>query len=112
MKYAKLIDGNLSFAPNPITVDCICYGNPPAEIYQAEGYKPVHYTEAPAVEPGYIAVQGWTETTEEIVQMWTEELEPVTVDKALVRYSNKLTGAEDETLEEASETLIKNAMEE
>ena len=111
MKYAKLKDGYPVYAPNPILHDGLWVGNPPAEVYLADGYKPVIYTDPPETEPGYIAVPIWTETADEIVQMWTEELEPVTEDKALVRYSNKLTGAEDETLEEASETLIKNAME-
>lgn len=112
MKFAKLLDGAIVYSPNPIYIDPYWIGNPTQKMLIAEGYKPVRFTEPPETEPGYIAVPGWTETAEEIVQMWTEELEPVTEDKALVRYSNKLTGAEDETLEEASETLIKNAMEE
>lgn len=112
MKYAKLIDNRLIIAPNPILHGGVRIGNPPAEVLEAEGYKPVRFTEAPETEPGYIAVPGWVETPAEIVQVWTVELEPVTEDKALVRYSNKLTGAEDKTLTEATETLIKKVMEE
>lgn len=35
-----------------------------------------------------------------------------TEESALVRYANELTGSEDETLEAATETLIKKVMEE
>lgn len=107
MKYAKLIDGEIFFAPNPIIIGDRQIGNPPGEVYEAEGYKPVVYTDPPVVEPGYIAVPGWEETAEEIVQIWTVEQVPITEEEALVRYSNELTGQQDETLEEATETLIK-----
>ena len=76
MKYVKLIDGSISYAPRSVLVDGNWVGNPPAEVLEAEGYKPVRYTEAPAVEPGYIAVPGWEETGEEIVQTWAVEPEP------------------------------------
>lgn len=70
MTYAKLINNNLSIAPNPILHNGLWYGNPPASIYEAEGYKAVRYTDAPEVEPGYVVVPGWTETEDEIVQTW------------------------------------------
>lgn len=76
MKYAKLINGSISYAPNPIAHDGMIRYNPPPEIYLAEGYKPVRYTDPPTTEPGYIAVPDWVETAEEIVQTWTEELNP------------------------------------
>lgn len=76
MKYAKLINGFPAYAPNPIKHNGLWYGNPPGSVYEAEGYKPVRYTDPPTPEPGYIAVPSWAETAEEIVQTWTEELEP------------------------------------
>ena len=76
MKYAKIINSRPSFAPNPIVIDDVRIGNPPASLLLEQGYKPVRYTEAPTPEPGYIAVPEWVETEEEIVQMWTEEPEP------------------------------------
>ena len=112
MTYAKLIDGPPSYAPNPIKHDGLLYGNPPASIYGAEGYKPVVYTDPPEVEPGYVAVPGWAETADEIVQVWTVEEVPISEEEAIVRYSNELTGATDETLTEATETLIKIVKEE
>lgn len=76
MKYAKLINNYPVYAPNPIKHDGLWYGNPPAEVLEAEGYKPVRFTEPPTVEPGYIAVPGWEETPEAIVQTWAVEPEP------------------------------------
>ena len=64
-------------------------------------------TAPPAVDPGYIAVPGWDEQEEKIVETWVVEFEPITEADALIRYSNELTGASDETLEDATETLIK-----
>lgn len=70
MTYAKLIEGELIFAPNPILVDGNWIGNPPGSVYEAEGYKVVRYTDQPEVDPGYVAVPGWTETNTEIIQTW------------------------------------------
>ena len=75
MIYAKLIDGEIVFAPNPIVIADRQIGNPPDEVYRSEGYKPVTYTDPPKTEPGDIAVSGWEETTEAIVQTWSVEPE-------------------------------------
>ena len=75
MDYAKLIDGEIQFAPNPILIGGNYIGNPPGSVYEAEGYKAVTYTDPPTVEPGYIAVPGWQEEDDEIVQVWNIEPE-------------------------------------
>lgn len=112
MDYAKLIDGNLIFAPRKLPVgDAVVY-NPTPEMLTEAGYKPVVYTDPPVVAEGYMAVPGWEEQADEIVQTWTVELAPVREEEALTRYVNEITGAEDETLAEATETLIKQKMEE
>lgn len=80
MRYAKLINQYPQFAPNPILHNGLWYGNPPADVYLAEDYKPVRYTDPPEPEPGYIAVPGWEETPEAIVQTWAVEPEPDEVD--------------------------------
>lgn len=80
MNYAKLINGVPQFAPNPILVGGNWYGNPPGSVYEAEGYKVVRYTDPPTVQPGYIAVPGWDEEEDEIVQVWHIEEEPDEVD--------------------------------
>ena len=112
MRFAKLINNNLIPAPNPIIIGDRQIGNPPDEVYEAEGYKPVRHTEPPEVEPGFIVVPGWEDDGDEIVQTWTVEAVPITEEEALVRFSNELTGAEDKSPIEATETLIKNYMEE
>lgn len=112
MKYGKLINNQLVLAPNPIIIADRQIGNPPGEVYISDGYKPVVYTDPPTVEPGYAAVPGWEENVLEIVQVWTVEQVPITEEDALVRYSNELTGQQDETLTEVSETLIKQIIEE
>lgn len=112
MKYAKLIDGELVFAPNPILVDGNWIGNPPGSVYEAEGYKVVVYADEPGEAPdGYRWVEKWMET-ENIIQQYFVLVEvPISEEEALIRYANELTGAEDETLTEATETLIKKYME-
>lgn len=113
MSYAKLIDGNLQPSPNPIYIDPYWVGNPTGEMLTAEGYKPVRFTDPPT-EPtdGYQWQETWSETESEIVQGWVLVEVPITEEEALVRYSNELTGAQDETLTEATETLIKKIIEE
>lgn len=108
MRYAKLINNSPSFAPNPILHAGLWHGNPPGSVYEAEGYKPVRFTEPPT-EPGegYQWSETWSETDTEIVQGWVLVEVPITDEDALVRYANELTGSADETLEEASENLIK-----
>lgn len=76
MKYAKLLDGKPVYAPNPILHNGVWIGNPPPEVYLTEGYKPVRYIDPPSVDPGYVAVEMWQETKEEIVQTWAVEPEP------------------------------------
>ena len=112
MKYGKLINNQLVLAPNPIIIGDRQIGNPPGEVYIEQGYKPVVYTDPPETEPGYVAVPGWYDDGDELREVWTVVQEPITEEEALTRYANELTGAEDETLEEATETLIKKYMEE
>lgn len=70
MRYAKLIDGFPAYAPSPILHDGMMRYNPPGSVYEAEGYKPVTYTDQP--EPLGVGwyVETWTETDEAIVQGW------------------------------------------
>lgn len=70
MLYAKLINGFPAFAPNPILHGDSYIGNPLPDIYLAEGYKPVRYTDQPE-RPGVgWWIETWTETDEAIVQGW------------------------------------------
>ena len=75
MDYAKLIDGQIQFVSRKLAVGEYVVYNPTQEMFTEAGYKPISYTESLEVEPGYIAVSGWTETDEAIVQTWTIEPE-------------------------------------
>ena len=70
MKYAKLINGRLSYAPNPIRDNGMIRYNPPGSVYEAEGYKQVQYANQP--DPPGVGwwVETWTETENAIVQGW------------------------------------------
>lgn len=108
MRYAKLIDSYPQYAPNPILHNGIWYGNPPSSVYEAEGYKPVVYADDPGEAPvGYRWEETWAEEDGNIQQGWVLVEIPITDEDALVRYANELTGEQDETLTEATETLIK-----
>lgn len=108
VKYAKLINNHPSYAPNPILVDGNWIGNPSGSVYEEQGYKQVLYADQPSEAPdGYEWSEIWTEGENFIQQGWVLVEIPTTDADALVRYANELTGASDETLEEAAETLIK-----
>ena len=108
MTYAKLIDGKLIPAPNPILIDGRYIGNPPGTVYESEGFKVVVYADNPGEAPeGFKWSERWTEEDYNIQQYFVLEEVPITDEEALVRYINELTGAESENLIEATETLIK-----
>lgn len=108
MKYAKLINNSPVYATNPILHNGSYIGNPPDSVYEAEGYKPVVYSDPPGEAPaGYQWTETWSEEQGNIQQGWVLVEVPITEDEALVRYANELTGAQDETLEGATETLLK-----
>jgi hypothetical protein len=71
MRYAKLINNLISYAPNPILYNGLWYGNPPGSVYEAESYKPVSFTDRPEPQGVGRFVETWTETDEAIVQGWT-----------------------------------------
>lgn len=69
--YGKLNDGNLTIAPRKLPGDGVVVYNPPAEMYRAQGWKPVEFADAPEAPEGYTYESGWEETAESIVQTWT-----------------------------------------
>ena len=78
MKYAKLIDGHISWAPKIVIYNGKRVANPKPEILLALGYKPVVYTDPPDPDPGYVLVFDWIETEEQITQHWFQVPEEVT----------------------------------
>lgn len=69
--YAKLIDSALRIAPKKLPGDGVIVYNPPAEMYAAQGWKPVTFTDAPEAPAGYYYESGWEEQADAIVQTWT-----------------------------------------
>ena len=112
MRYAKLINNYLSYAPNPIRVGDTYIGNPPDEVYIEAEYLPVVETPMPETDERHYAEPHWAEQNGQIVQKWEVKEIPITDEEALTRYANELTGTEDADLISATETLIQQRMEE
>lgn len=71
MRYAKLIEGQPVFAPNPIHINGLWVGNPTPEMLTEEGYKHVTRMEPQGDAPeGYAWRETWTDNGSEIVQGW------------------------------------------
>lgn len=69
--FAKLIDGDLQIAPKKLPGDGVIVYNPPAEMYLAQGWKPVTFVDPPEAPSGYYYESGWEEQTDAIMQTWT-----------------------------------------
>jgi len=76
MKYGKLTEGRLEFAPNPLRLEDRTVFNPPADMLEAEGYKPIVFSEMPQAREGYYSAYNWAENSAEIYQDWYEVLMP------------------------------------
>ena len=75
MNYAKVVNGDLLYAPRTLSTESVVVYNPMPELLIAQGYRPVQYTQRPEAEAGYVAVPGWTETEDAVIQLWTLEPE-------------------------------------
>lgn len=107
MKYAKLLDGYPSYAPNPIHIDGCWIGNPSAQTYLNAGYKPVIYYDKPDDPGEHCAwVETWSEDNTNIYRSWELVEVPISDEEALVKYVNETTGKNDETLIQATESLV------
>ena len=80
--YGKLINGELYGAPKKLSDDGVTVWNPPSEMYLAQGWKPVVFTDEPEAPSGYCCESGWEETAEAIVQTWTLTPLPDDIDDA------------------------------
>ena len=76
MKHAKLIEGRPVFAPNPIIAEGFLVGNPPADIYTAQGYKPVVVLDQPEAQGDGYFFKTWEDNGTEIVQGWEWVADP------------------------------------
>lgn len=112
MKYAKLVNNYLSYAPRRIRVGSVIVYNPTDVQLLAEGYLPVIETSMPETDAQHYAEPHWAEQDGQIVQEWEIVEIPISEEEALTRYANSLTGSDDPDLISATETLIKQRMEE
>ena len=83
MKYARLINGNIVYAPNPIIIDDRQIGNPQPAVLISQGYKPVHQDPYPEQDPpeGYYWDLQWSEDDHIIYGHWqAEPVEPANID--------------------------------
>lgn len=75
MKYAKLIDGQIVYAPRKLSVGKYVVYNPTPEMLIADGWKPVHIDQYPEEDPPagfYWAIQ-WSQDEQAIYGHWIAE---------------------------------------
>lgn len=80
--YAKLTGDSIVFAPKKLNGDGVVVYNPPTEMYLAQGWKPVRYTDPPEVPEGFYYESGWEEQGDAIMQAWTLTPLPDDIDEA------------------------------
>lgn len=88
MRYAKLENGFLSFAPKKIKEGDTTTYNPPAKMLIERGYKPLIESDPPQAEDGYHYELSYRDEGEQIVYVWTLVEDEPTADDIL----NILTG--------------------
>jgi len=76
MDYGKFINGRLEIFKNPLRLEDMMVFNPPADMLEAEGYKPILFSETPQAREGYYMAYNWAEDATEIYQDWYEVLMP------------------------------------
>lgn len=76
MRYCKLINGRLVYAPKKIVDgDTVTY-NPPAEMLEELGWKPLVVEPMPEPREGYHWEPVYTEEEDDIRQSWIEVEDP------------------------------------
>lgn len=70
MRFAKVIDGALKFAPRKIKKEGKILLTNSSEEYAALGYFPVRLTDAPACPEGYELSYYWEDDGTACVQVW------------------------------------------
>lgn len=76
MKYAKLIEGEIRYAPKKIVDGEMTVYNPPAYMLTTLGYLPVVNVPCPEAPEGYYYKHSWAEQDGTIIDVWTLEKLP------------------------------------
>lgn len=74
--YARIINGTLELAPNPLVTEWVQIFNPSASQLEESGYKLVVDSEQPPAADGCYFVGGWAEQDGQIVRTWTQTAIP------------------------------------
>lgn len=69
--FAKLIDGNIHFAPSAVNIGGMTVANPTPEQLAQLGYLPVEKQPMPETDDMHYAVSRWEQTADAIRQVWT-----------------------------------------
>lgn len=78
MRYAKLVNGAIRYAPKTVLWQGHTVNNPSPDKLLGLGYLPVTYTDMPTDAPeGQHYESAWEQTDTEIVQTWTLTDDPV-----------------------------------
>lgn len=76
MRYAKIINNSIYYAPKKIVDGDMAIYNPPAEMLTELGYLPVVNVPCPEAPEGYYYEHSWTEIDGTITDVWTLEKLP------------------------------------
>lgn len=76
MKYGKLVENNIVFAPKAITLERVYYNPAPLSWLQKNGFKEVVYSKRPPYKEGCYYEMQWLETEKQIIQKWIKRKEP------------------------------------
>ena len=76
MRYAKLINGKIEWARNPLWIGNTMIANPTEEHYKSMGFLPVVLQEIPQKE-GYYYEPYYEENGDVIYQKWNEKVLPL-----------------------------------
>lgn len=84
MKFAKLEEGNLIYAPRPLELNGVHVFTDDLETHLQLGYKELVLVPGPEAQEGYHTWFEWEETDTQIIQNWQSEwTDEVSADEAL-----------------------------
>ena len=83
MRYAKLVNEKLYFAPKKINYNDAVVYNPSVEMLIADGYKPVNELSAPEAPEGYMYELSYEDAGDSIKYIWTLIESEVTAEELL-----------------------------
>lgn len=90
IKYGKLENNQLRYAPNILLVGKEQIINAPADTYKSQGWLPIVNTEQPEAKEGFYYSPYYAEVDGSIVQQWEKHEIPATDEATETDYINAL----------------------